>query len=62
MKRQEKILKDDKGEKIKLTRVITVEGKEITYVEDLLEIEQVEFDGGSKKFEHKPDPNNWGGW
>lgn len=61
--RKEQILKNDKGEKYKLTVITNEEGREIKYLDKLEEKEDDPFgDGGSKRHDTKRDPDNWGGW
>lgn len=59
-----KILIDEKGKKIKLTKVTDVEGREFNYLDEVVEDERDSVgDGGSSRFESKRDENSpWGGW
>lgn len=62
--KREKILTDEKGKKVKLTKITDVEGREFNYLEEMPEEEKDAYgDGGSARFGTKRDENSpWGGW
>jgi hypothetical protein len=62
--RSVKILKDENGKKVKVTKVTDIEGRDYTYIEDVIEEDDLDpvGDGGSRRFNSKRDDSNFGGW